>query len=153
MEYITDKKNRIKLISLLVLICLLTLGGIMIFGKQDGYRTIKIFEITGRVGVVNNGVEYEAYPGMILTEGYSIVTSSDSSVRLVLDGDKFIKLEEGSKATFEKLGMLGTGKTTINLERGAILSEIVHSLSSTESFIVNTLQKMVYHLPQLDKHP
>ena len=131
-------KNRICIISLLVLMLVMTLGGVMIFGRQEGYRTIKVFEISGKVGVVNNGVEYEAYPGMILSEGYSIVTSSNSYVRLALDDDKYIKLEEGSKASFEKLGALGTGKTTINLERGAVLSEIARPLKANESFVVNT---------------
>lgn len=134
---ITTKK-RIWIISLLVLILVMTIGGVMIFGRQEGYRTIKIFEISGRVGVVHDGVEYEAYPGMVLSEGYTIVTSSNSYVRLALDGDKYIKLEEGSKASFDTLGKLGTGKTTINLERGVILSEIVHSLKANENFIVNT---------------
>lgn len=131
-------KKRIWIVSLLSIIILATFGGIMLFGKQDGYRTIKVFEVSGRVGVVHNGIEYEAYPGMILTEGYSIVTSSDSYVRLVLDGDKYIKLEEGSKAVFEQLGMFGSGKTTINLERGVILNEIVRPLKAEESYIVNT---------------
>lgn len=131
-------KKLIWITSLMVLLLVLILGGILIFGKQEGYRTVKVFEISGRVGVVKDGVEYEAYSGMVLTEGYSIVTSSDSYVRLVLDGDKYIKLEEGSKATFEKLGMLGSGKTTINLERGAILSEVVNPLKADESYIVNT---------------
>lgn len=131
-------KKRIWIVSLLSIIILVTFGGIMLFGKQDGYRTIKVFEVSGRVGVVHNGIEYEAYPGMILTEGYSIVTSSDSYVRLVLDGDKYIKLEEGSKAVFEQLGMFGSGKTTINLERGVILNEIVRPLKAEESYIVNT---------------
>ena len=131
-------KKQIWILSLLALMVIVTIGGIMIFGKQDGYRTIKVFEVSGKVGVVKDGVEYEAYSGMVLTEGYSIVTSSDSYVRLALDGDKYIKLEEGSKATFEEVGMLGTGKTTINLERGAILSEIVNPLKTDESYIVNT---------------
>lgn len=131
-------RNFIWIISLLVFIFVLTLGGVIIFGKQEAYRTVKVFEISGKVGVVNNGVEYVAYPGMILEEGYSIVTSSNSYVRLSLDDDKFIKLEEGSKASFDTLGVLGSGKTTINLERGVILSEIVNPLRSDESYIINT---------------
>lgn len=133
-----NRKKFIWIISLFVLLVILLFCGVMIFGNQKGYRTVKVFEISGKVGVVNDGVEYEAYPGMILSDGYSIVTSSDSYVRLVLDDDKYIKLEEGSKATFETLGTLGSGKTTINLERGVILSEIVHSLKADESYIINT---------------
>lgn len=139
MTYVKKKnKKRIWILSILTMVMLVILGGGMLFGQQDGYRTVKVFEVSGRVGVVHNGIEYEAYPGMILTEGYTIVTSTDSYVRLVLDGDKYIKLEEGSKAVFEQLGTLGTGKTTINLERGVILSEIVRSLKADENYIINT---------------
>ena len=131
-------KKRIWIIALFVLMFVMTIGGVMIFGRQEGYRTIKVFEISGRVGIVNDGVEYEAYPGMILSEGYTIVTSSNSYVRLALDDDKYIKLEEGSKVTFDTLGVLDSGNTTINLERGVILSEIVNPLKSDESFVINT---------------
>ena len=87
-------KKLIWITSLMVLLFVLILGGILIFGKQEGYRTVKVFEISGKVGVVKDGVEYEAYSGMVLSEGYSIVTSSDSYVRLVLDGDKYIIVKQ-----------------------------------------------------------
>jgi len=131
-------RKRIWIISLVVIVFVAILLVVKSYGKQEGYRTIKVFEVSGKVGVVNKGIEYEAYPGMILTEGYSIVTSANSYVRLVLDGDKYIKISAGSKVTFEKLGMMGSGKTTINLERGAVLSEIVHALKIDEEFIINT---------------
>lgn len=134
----SKNKKLIWLTTLFAVLIVLILSCIFVFGEKEGYRTVKVFEISGKVGVVKDGVEYEAYSGMVLTEGYSIVTSSDSYVRLVLDGDKYIKLEEGSKATFEKLGVLGSGKTSINLERGAILSEVVKPLKADESYIINT---------------
>lgn len=71
----------------------------------------------------NNGSEYKAYEDMKLYEGYALRIESDSFARLVLDNDKYIKLEENSKATFEKLGKDKTGYTTINLQYGAITNE------------------------------
>lgn len=134
----TKSKNRIWIIFLLLLAIIVLVGILKLCDKQEGYRTIKVIEISGKVGVVNNGAEYEAYPGMVLSEGYSIITSTDSYVRMALDDDKYIRLEEGSKAVFDKLGVLGSGKTTISLERGAIVSEIVNPLKVNENYIVNT---------------
>ena len=139
MKYTKAKcKNRIWIISLLLLAVIALVGTLKLCNRQEGYRTIKVVEVSGKVGVVNNGVEYEAYPGMVLSEGYSIITSTGSYVRLALDGDKYIRLEEGSKAVFDKLGVLGSGKTTINIERGTIVSEIVKPLKVDESYIINT---------------
>ena len=134
----TKSKNRIWIIFLLLLAIIVLVGILKLCDKQEGYRTIKVIEISGKVGVVNNGAEYEAYTGMVLSEGYSIITSTDSYVRMALDDDKYIRLEEGSKAVFDKLGVLGSGKTTISLERGAIVSEIVNPLKVNENYIVNT---------------
>ena len=134
----TKNKNRIWIISLFLFAFIVLVGVIKLCDRQDGYRTIKVVEVYGKVGVSSNGMEYEVYPGMLLSEGYSIITSTNSYVRLVLDDDKYIKLDEGSKAVFDKLGILGSGKTTISLERGVIVSEIVNPLKVDENYIVNT---------------
>lgn len=79
----------------------------------------------------NNGSEYKAYEDMKLYEGYALRIESDSFARLVLDNDKYIKLEENSKATFEKLGKDKTGYTTINLQYGAITNEKTTEIEDT----------------------
>lgn len=107
-------------------------------GDNQGYRTISVVEVSGRVSVVKNGIEYEAYPGMLLQEGHEIATSGNSYVRLVLDDDKYIKIESGSRAVFETLGLLGSGKTKIVLERGAMTNELVNPLGPDEEYVVNT---------------
>ena len=106
--------------------------------KNQGYRTISITDVYGKVSVVKDKLEYSAYPGMKLQEGQLIVTSADSYVRLVLDNDKYIKLEQGSRIELKKLGRLGSGKTSINLERGSIINELVNPLKNGEEYVVNT---------------
>lgn len=103
-----------------------------------GYRTIAVIETSGAVTVVKGDLEYSAYPGMLLQEGHVLVTAGGGSVRLVLDGDKYVKVESGSRVIFETLGLLGSGKTTLRLERGALTSEIVKPLKDGEEFVVNT---------------
>ncbi len=102
---------------------------------SEGYRTITVIEVQGTVGVVHNNVEYQAYKGMHLEEGYTVVTSGNSYVRMLLDDDKYVKLESGSKAIFEELS---GDKTAIKIERGSLVSEITKPLKVNEDFIVNT---------------
>lgn len=103
-----------------------------------GYRTIGVVETKGNVTVVKDGIDYKAYPGMHLQEGHILVTAGESSARLVLDGDKYIKVESGSRVVFETLGLWGSGKTKIVLERGSMTGELVNPLETGQEFVVNT---------------
>ena len=135
----TKKKSKIKYIFFLISsVLVVSLFVIMkVRGNADGYRTISIVEVSGNVSVVKNGIEYVAYEGIRLGEGHEIVTAGNSYVRLILDGDKYVKLEAGSKLTFEKLGLLGSGKTRMKLDRGSITAELTAPLGKNEEFVVN----------------
>ena len=112
---------------------------VMLVSKDDeAYRTIKVIETSGEVKVTREDGEYAAYSGMILEEGYEIETAENSYVRLILDDDKYVKVEQGSKIIFEKLGLFGSNKTKIKIERGAMTCEIVKPLEGDDDFTVNT---------------
>ena len=136
------KSKKIPLILVAVVVMLTVLLSAVFFGQTSehtqAYRTISVIEVSGKVSVVKDGIEYSAYPGMLLQEGHEIVTSGGSYVRLVLDNDKYVKLEAGSKLTFEKLGLLGSGKTRMYLHRGALTNELVNPLGEEEEYIINT---------------
>ncbi len=138
------KKNRFGKRHILILSVVIIALAVSVFfivrsnGDSKGYRTISIIEVFGNVSVVKDGIEYSAYTGMMLKEGHEIVTNGNSYVRMVLDDDKYVKLESGSRAVFETLGILDSGKTRIRLERGSLTSEIVNPLSADEEFVINT---------------
>lgn len=135
------KKLGKKFIPILSGIALAVLVIIIVFVKlnaKEGYRSIVVMEISGMVSVVNNGIEYKAYEGMHLMEGYEVITSGESYVRMVLDNDKYVKLESGSRLILETLGVPGSGKTTMRLDRGSMTNEIVKPLETNEEFIINT---------------
>ena len=136
----TKKKNKLKFIIPFIIVLLIVSAFVIVKIRSGGkgYRTISVIEVSGTVSVVKDGIEYSAYVGMHLQEGHELVTTGNSYVRLVLDGDKYVKLEPGSRLVFEKLGFLGSGKTSIKLERGALTSEIVNPLREDEEFVVNT---------------
>ena len=128
----------IKVCSILSVLIIIALLSIIMLNSVEGYRVVRIAEVNGNVTVVRDGIEYKAYKGMNVQEGAVLVTSAGSNVRMVLDDDKYVKLEAGSRMTFETLGVLGSGNTALKLERGSVTSEIVKPLAVDESFIVNT---------------
>ena len=131
MTYSVNKINKKKLMfSLVPAVVVLAIAVVILvqsFTDNKGYRTISIVEVSGTVGVIKDGIEYKAYAGMHLQEGCEIITLGNSYARLVLDGDKYVKLEGGSKLRFETLGFLGSGKTKLKLDRGALTTELVTS--------------------------
>ena len=133
------KSNVVLKISAVLLGLLVVVIGFIVVSKGDNdYRVAKIFEVNGNVTVVKDGIEYRPYAGMNIQEGTVIVTSAGSDIRMLLDEDKYIKLESGSRMTFEKLNTLGSGNAAIKLERGNIVSEIVKPLKKDEQYIINT---------------
>ena len=112
---------------------------VMLVSKDDeAYRTIKVIETVGEVNVLKENEKYAAYSGMILEEGYELTTGEESYVRLILDDDKYVKVEEGSKIVFETLGLFGTNKTKIRIEEGAMTCEITKPLEKEDDFVINT---------------
>ncbi len=132
-----NKKTKVAIIIFLITAIIATaLTAVLAFGdSNEGYRTITVIEIGGTVGVVHGNMEYAAYTGMHLEEGYTVVTNGNSYVRLLLDDDKYVKLESGTKAIFSEVS---GGKTAIDIERGALVAEVTKPLQVDEDFIVNT---------------
>lgn len=132
-----NKKTKVAItIFLITAIIVTALTAVLAFGeKNEGYRTITVIEIGGTVGVVHGNMEYAAYTGMHLEEGYTVVTNGNSYIRLLLDDDKYVKLESGTKAVFSEVS---GGKTAIDIERGALVAEVTKPLQVDEDFIVNT---------------
>ncbi len=139
MSYLKKKNNKKFIIPIVIVILVISVFAVIkIRAGGQGYRTISVVEVSGSVSVVRDGIEHSAYVGMHLQEGHEIVTAGNSYVRLVLDGNKYVKLESGSRLIFEKLGFLGSGKTSMKIERGSLTSEIVKPLGEDEEFVVNT---------------
>ncbi len=132
-----NKKRNVIICIIFCVVAVVTFFALRVNG-DNGYRTVSVIEVHGTVSVVKDGIEYKAYPGMKLSKGHEIVTAGNAYVRMLLDDDKYIKLEAGSKLVFEELSKFGTSKTHLRLERGAITSEIVKPLGNDDEFIVNT---------------
>ena len=137
-KFLKSVKGKIIIAAVILLIIAVALCIFFIFNSKTGYRSISISEIYGSVMTENNGKTYEAYKNMRLGDGYALTTDSDSYTRMVLDDDKYVKLEQLSRAVFEQLGNDKKRRTAIRLESGVLTTEITAPLNTDEDFVVNT---------------
>ncbi len=137
-EFLKTKKGKIIGISALAAVVIVAVAIVLLTDSGKGFRTVGVSEIVGTATVENNGKEYTAYVDMKLQEGYLLTTATESYVRMVLDEDKYIKLEEDSRVRFDALGKEGSGRTVIVLEYGAITNEVASGLGEGEEYIINT---------------
>ncbi len=104
---IMTKRKKITIIvnGAAVLIAAAVVLFIILKNQPAGYRSISITDIIGKVITENDGKTYEAYKNMRLADGYALNTQADSYTRMLLDDDKYVKLEQNSRALFEALGL------------------------------------------------
>ena len=106
--------------------------------KEEEYRQIQVYKIDGTTMVERQGSDMEAYDNMQLQSGDIIETKTNSSVQLKLDEDKYILVEPDSKISLQATGNSVDSKTTICLEKGAIVNQLDNPLSKESSYQVTT---------------
>lgn len=115
-----------------------TVVGIAV-AKEDEYRVVKVFEMTGEATVERDGTgELSAYVGMNLENGDVLTVAEDSTLRISMDNDKYVLLDGGTVLKLNATGTSSDSKTKIELMRGEILNEITKPLSSNSSYEVAT---------------
>lgn len=123
------------LIMLLSLMTLLLIG----CGKDEGYRMMQIYQVEGTATIDRENIgSMDAYVNLNLLSGDKVSVSPDSYVRLKVDDDKYILAEAGSVFSIFTTGSDKSGKTDIQLEKGAITVEVENKLSEDSSFEVTT---------------
>ncbi|MBP0956609.1 MAG: FecR domain-containing protein [Oscillospiraceae bacterium] len=107
--------------------------------KEDTYRVLKVFEMTGTAMVAREGSgELEAYVGMNLESGDTLTVDNDSTLRISMDSDKYVLLDSGTILELTAAGTSADSRTSINLKKGTILNEITNPLSANSSYEVST---------------
>ena len=107
--------------------------------SDDAYRSIQIYEVEGTASVDREGIgAMEAVENLYLESGDRITVSGGSYMRLKLDDDKYILVEENSVLSIEAEGTKQDSLTTIRLEQGAVTNEIRNPLSEKSTYEVIT---------------
>ena len=107
--------------------------------KTESYRSILVYELEGSAEIERNGAAaMNAVENLYLESGDRVKTAADSNMRLKLDDDKYVMVEEESAFRIEATGSKSDSKTSIYLEQGAITNEIQNKLSDKSSYEVTT---------------
>lgn len=108
-------------------------------GTEDSYRSIQIYELDGTATIEREELgKIDAVKNLYLESGDRISVSKDSCMRLKLDDDKYILVEENSILSIVADGNDEDSRTSIKLEQGAIVNEIQNKLSDDSDYEVNT---------------
>lgn len=113
---------------------------ILIIGPK-AYRSIKINQLTGQTVITDEkNVEVTAYAGMNLQSGNKVSVLEKSNLVLLMDADKYMFADAGTKFKLEASGdsEKGNTKTKVILEEGSILCRLDSKLSDKEVFEVET---------------
>ena len=107
--------------------------------REEAYRVLKVFELTGSATVERDGSgELDAYTGMNLESGDTLTVGDESTIRISLDDDKYILLDSGTILELNASGTAADSRTSIDLKQGSILNEITNPLSEKSSYEVAT---------------
>lgn len=107
--------------------------------QPEEYRIIKVFEMNGSAVVErDDSGSISAYEGMNLENGDVLTVDDESTLRIVMDNDKYVLLDGGTSLKLNATGSAENSKTRIELMSGEILNEITSSLSSDSIYEVAT---------------
>ncbi len=111
----------------------------LLMNREDTYRVLKVFEMSGSAVISREGLgELDAYVGMNLENGDTISVGEDSTMRIVMDNDKYVLLDSGTVLSLSAAGNAFDSRTKIDLKEGTILNEITKPLSANSSYEVTT---------------
>lgn len=141
-EIISAMSVKAKIIAVSTAVVVVGVVGTIIgisLSKEDEYRVIKVFEMTGEAIVEREGTgELSAYVGMNLENGDKLTVGENGTLRIVMDNDKYVLLDSGTVLKLNATGSSSDSKTKIELMRGEILNEITKPLSENSSYEVAT---------------
>ena len=100
-------------------------------------RLVSVIDMDGTCYVFRDGEKIKASLNMALLDG-DIVEVTKGFARIMLDEDKLLYLEKGTKIGISATGDAETSKTSIFVERGSVMTEVLNKLSKESTFTVVT---------------
>ena len=122
-----------------VLICVFIIHGINKKNTaNESQRSVKIIDMGGSCQVLRNNDKIDASVNMELYNGDIVEVGDNGFARIRLDEDKLLYLDKGTKIQITATGDAATSKTSIFVERGSLMTEVLNKLSQESSFTVVT---------------
>ena len=110
----------------------------VLFVKINVNRSVKIAEVTGVVSVTRNGIPVNPAPGISLKSGDVVSTTADGTIKISIDGYKWVSFEPDTSAYINYDGTVGNGSTYINVTNGAVIAGLDKTLPVKCVFAVKT---------------
>lgn len=138
-----QKRRTVVLVAIFICVATVVVGIVLAIhffsNKTESYRSILVYELEGSAVIEREGIEaINAVENLYLESGDRVKTAADSYMRLKLDDDKYIMVEEESVFHIKATGNKVDSKTSIYLEQGTITNEIQNKLSDKSSYEVTT---------------
>lgn len=107
--------------------------------KEESYRSIQIYMLEGTATIERADIgKMNAFENLYLESGDRIFVDEGSQMRLKLDDDKYVMAEQNTIFTIMAEGTKENSKTSIHLEKGAIINEIQNALNENSSYDIST---------------
>ncbi|OMD92245.1 hypothetical protein BSK49_02840 [Paenibacillus odorifer] len=110
---------------------------------KDSVKVGKITAVSGKSEVKKSGgtKKFNAFKGMAITQGDTIITGSDGQISLDLDANKEVTIGANTTLTISQLvesaKALG-GKTSLKLQNGQVLIKVKKKLEGDSRFEIET---------------
>ena len=125
--------KKIKLFSPLIFVFII--ATIILTGcGSNGYRSLKIYDVSGSVNINRENKTINADKNMKLKNDDTINVLGGSSAVLKLDNDKYIMAKENTTLKLEATGKKKNTKTRILVNDGGVIVEVKEKLKEKESF-------------------
>ena len=111
------------------------IAAFLLTSGEKTYRSVMIYELDGSAVIERADIgTIDAAENLYLQSGDRVRVMEDSMMRLKLDNDKYIAAEENTVFVLTAEGDEQDSKTKIELEQGAVTSEIQNPLSSGSAY-------------------
>lgn len=112
--------------------------GMMSTSCSKSYRNISVFDIEGIVTIFRGNKTLEAYRNMMLKSGDKVSVAEGGYLRLCLDSNKYVYLDENTVIDLVAVGNAKKNRTNIYIENGQMVTEIQEKLNKKSSFEIVT---------------
>lgn len=104
----------------------------------DTTRQLTVTEINGSAFFIRDGRKISVSKNTRLKSGDILETEDNASVRISIDGDKFVFVEPNTSMYIYCTDIASKGDIAVNLSQGAVICEINSELKKNSSFVLKT---------------
>lgn len=111
---------------------------ISLYFGGDTTRQLTVTEIIGSAFFTRDGRRMPVSKNIKLKSGDIIETDENATVRISIDGDKFVFVEPNTSMYIYCTDIASKGDISVNLSRGSVICEINSELKKKSSFVLKT---------------